>query len=236
MKKFAYIVFFIFITVPAAAQYDFRSDQNFPLFICNYYVNPQPEKIIPSWEYYVNSTFINANYIMMAQFYAAIFKENSSLLTTLFDHHLQNKSIKAKLFMLRILGGINTPESMEYLVRAQEEWKGELVQDVLDKIKNSKHYEVLEEVPRNTDDLDRLWGIFWATGNKKAIRQIISVLYLWEEGYGTAVATGGSAMWSLTKYAAQHPIILQIIIAEKNKSSGTKKKLLEEIVNKADIR
>jgi len=79
-------------------------------------------------------------------------------------------------------------------------------------------------------------GDFLGNRKQKAIRQLISVLYLWEEGYGTAIATGGSAMWSLTKYAAQHPIILQIVIAEMNKSTGTKKKLLEEIVNKADIK
>lgn len=171
---------------------------------------------------------------MMVAYYAAVLREHPTILKTLFDDHLNNNSAKAQLFMLRILVEINTPQSTEYLIKAQQEWQAESVQDALKKIKTSKPYDVLADVPRNTEDLDRLWGIFWATGNKTAISQIISVLSLWEQGRGAAVAIGGAAMWSLTKHANQHPTILQIVIAERDNSSGTQKNLLEKIINNAE--
>jgi hypothetical protein len=236
MKLLAYILFFVLLSTPVAAQYDFQSDQNFSSFICNYYLNPQPEHIVSLWDYYVDSKYFDGGSVMMAAFQAAILKENTSLLKTLFDEHLNNNPARAKLYMLRILLEINTPQSREYLVKAQKEWKEDSVQAVLYTIETSEYYDVLVEIPRDTEDLDRLWGIFWATGNSKAISQIISILYLWEEGRGATAATGGSAMWSLSKYSAQHPRILQIVKSERDNASGTKKKLLEKIVSKAEVK
>ena len=234
MKKCVYIILFLSLSVSVFAQYGFQKGEDFSSFICNYYSNPQPERIPSSFDYYVNLQHVHANSIMMASFYAVLLREHATLLETWFDEHAGNRSAKAKKIILRILAEINTPQSLEYLAEVQKKWQEQSVQDFLEKIKTSKFYDVLADIPRNTADLDRLWGIFWATGNRKAINQIISVLYLWEEGRGRAAATGGAAMWSLSKYAAQHPKILQIVKAERDNSSGTQKNLLEEIVSKVE--
>ena len=234
MKKSVYVLLFLFLSLPVTAQSGFQSNEDFFSFICNYYTNPQPQRLAQSFEYYVNSPYIQANSIMMAQFYTVLLEGDSALLKTIFDEYVSGKSVTAKIFMLQILAEMNTPESSAYLARAQKEWEQDSVQVALVRIKNSEPADVFTEAPKNTADLDRLWGIFWANGNEKAISQIVSVLYLWEEGRGAPAATGGAVKWALTRNAAQHPKILEIIKTEMDSGTETQKKLLQEIITEVE--
>lgn len=233
MKRFAttFVVFFILLPVTVSGQSLFQSDQDFSLFINNYYSSPKPENIVPSIEYYIQSQYYNANQTMMAHFYSTLFKQNNSLLEKIFTNHSQDSSDKAKIFILRILNEMNTPQSIEFLVKASKEWTEDSIQNALKKIKQSRHYDVLANPPRSTADLDRLWGSFYATGNDKAVHQVISVLYLWEEGHGTEVTIGGAAKWSLANNAIHHRKVLEIIKNEMENASGSKRKLLKEIAD-----
>ena len=101
MKKLAYAILFLLLSVPASAQYGFQSSQDFSSFICSYYSNPQPERIISSLKYYVNAPYKHANSTMMAQFYAVLLKEDTGLLKMLFDEPVNNRSVKEKIFLLQ---------------------------------------------------------------------------------------------------------------------------------------
>jgi len=227
---------FLFTSVSAVAQNIFQSDQEFSSFVNNYYLNYQPDKIVPSLDYYIISQYVNYDRTMIAHFYASILKKNTVFLDLLFKKQIMKKSHKERIFFIQILYEINTPKSIEYLVIAKKEWQEKTIQDLFEKIQHSTKHDVLTNVPRNTADLNRLWGNFFATGNNKAITQIISVLYLWEEGRGKEVTIGGAAKWSLAYNAVQHQKVLQIVKNEMEISSGTKRNMLEEIVNKAEKR
>lgn len=230
-KQLLVILFLLCIAIPAAGEPVFQSDKDFYSFVSSFNENPQPDKIKDSLDYYLKSQYLNINPIMIASFYASLLRQDNQLLQTIFVEHLSDETEDAKIFIIRTLGEINTQQSTEHLQQAQKVWPEELIQNFLQEIQQTEYYDVMTNIPRNSSEMDKLWGIYFATGNKRAIDQIISVLHFWEDGRDAEVAIGGAAKWSLTSNAAQHPKVLKEIKNELTISSGIKKALLEEIVN-----
>lgn len=72
---------------------------------------------------------------------------------------------------------------------------------------------VIESIPLEQGPwvLDALWGKFMATGRDEPVERIITALP-WRDIKGdlNRLMVGGSAKWSLTSNAIQHPRVLQI--------------------------
>ncbi len=83
-------------------------------------------------------------------------------------------------------------------------------------------------------DLDMLWGCFFATGDKRYVRKIISTVS-WSKklsGNINKISIGAAAVWSLTSNAEQHKLVMQIL-QEESKSQPELRVDLEKIMEKA---
>ena len=86
------------------------------------------------------------------------------------------------------------------------------------------------------NDLDDRWGAFFATGDAKYVREVIEILDLAEDKADpTVLVVGGAARWSLTSNAYQHKRVLAICEEGARASSGTRKRILDEIVSRAKV-
>jgi hypothetical protein len=84
-------------------------------------------------------------------------------------------------------------------------------------------------------DLDRLWGCFLATGDKRYIHKIISTIPWSKKMTGSLnkISIGAAAVWSLTSNAQQHKRVLQIL-KEESESQPELKDDLVKIIEKAE--
>ncbi len=83
-------------------------------------------------------------------------------------------------------------------------------------------------------DLDMLWGCFFATGDKRYVKKIISTVS-WSKklsGNINKISIGAAAVWSLTSNAEQHKLVMQIL-QEESKSQPELRADLDKIMEKA---
>ncbi len=83
-------------------------------------------------------------------------------------------------------------------------------------------------------DLDMLWGCFFATGDKRYVKKIISTVS-WSKklsGNINKISIGAAAVWSLTSNAEQHKLVMQIL-QEESKNQPELQADLDKIVEKA---
>lgn len=224
------------VTSLTYADYIFKNEDEFGKFVTYYYTNPQKEKVIPSINYYVNSPVYEKvdSRMTTAHFYAYILKTDTELTNKLFENQNQSGTPNSKIFTLNILWLVNNDTSKNLIKKAKESWRDEATQNVVAKIEKTPVYDVLRNTPQTAEDLDSLWCVFFATGSEDAIKRIISVLHLREEGHGMEIIIGGAAQWSLTSNAVQHKRVLNILKNEAKKSTGITKKILEEIIKNAE--
>lgn len=84
-------------------------------------------------------------------------------------------------------------------------------------------------------DLDRLWGCFLATGDKRYIHKIITTIPWSKKMSGSLnkISIGAAAVWSLTSNAQQHKLVLQILKEESENQPELKEDLVK-IIEKAE--
>ena len=240
MKNILITIILILLSFSVSAQEIFSTDDEFNDFFTYYYLNPQPQKIIPFINYYVSSELYNKvnSRMIVAHFAAYTLRGEDYMLEELFKEQNDNGDVSAKIFTLHIFWVADTDRAKELLSKAETSWKNSLVQETIQKFKEWGTYNVLLKTPTNPGDIDNLWGIFMATGNPKAIKQIMTVLPLKKsaekEKNLNKLILSGSAEWSLTANAKQHEKVCDIIKDEAKNATGITKQILEEIIKKVE--
>jgi tetratricopeptide (TPR) repeat protein len=80
--------------------------------------------------------------------------------------------------------------------------------------------------------LDILWANFFATGDERFVKRIMSILPWFGQGNAGKTLLAGTAKWSLTCNAHQHKRVLQICQRERENQPALKK-VLSEVIAKA---
>ena len=143
MKKILVVFLIPIIFTSSYADEIFKTEIEFMEFHTYYHSNPQPEKIIPSINYYVKSPLyenINSRKTI-ADLYANLLKNDSDLLNKLFENQNQSGTSDTKIFTLSILWLIENDESKSLIEKAKESWTDQTVQDIITRMQNSSTYE-----------------------------------------------------------------------------------------------
>ena len=123
MKKVIFFLLLIgLVAFSVCGGETFKDENEFGDFYMYYYLTPQPEKVIPSLTYYVNSPVyekVNAR-MSLCHFYAYILKADPVLLDELFEHQTQSGTSDSKIFTLNILWVINYDRSDNLIKKAKE--------------------------------------------------------------------------------------------------------------------
>ena len=229
----------LLLFVPAAESAgvnSFDSEEQFSEWVTSYYLAPQPERLSSAIRYYADSALYEKQNtrMLMATFFASLFRQDAGLLRKAYEDIAQGGSENAKIFFLNVLWVVDTEDSRAFLAKARTAWTAEPVQRILVRMEGHRPNDLLEVPVDSPAVLDQLWAMFMATGDAAPVRRIISVVHLLEEGHGAEIMVGGAARWALTSNARQHKRVYDICRQELQRSEGTTKSLLEQILAQAD--
>lgn len=152
-----------------------------------------------------------------------------------------------------------SPEDLQVLHTAMLFSRTSEAEDVLKKEYGDKFTDQKQEMPKilemkldRRDSLDMLWGFFYATGDKAAIRRIVNIFIFVDfpdrpdfakvpDDYKPLYTEmPNAAHWSLVSNAQRHPKVRELLEeiyrdkAEESKLSPTEKRRLRNVLNEID--
>ena len=189
----------------------FESDEEISNWTTYYYQNPTPTKTPEFIEYLSKSgIFDNQNSITpIMGFLSGVFKNNPDQITPTLDKITKTNKSHIGVVVLGIWYA-NLPESKEIVYGILE--NNPALKKEIEFLYRGNPMEIVN-IPLEQGPwvLDALWGNFMATGNKAPVERIITALpWIDTKGDMSKLIVGGSARWSLTSNATQHPSVLKI--------------------------
>ncbi|MEM9352647.1 MAG: hypothetical protein AAGA92_06520 [Planctomycetota bacterium] len=178
-----------------------------------YYLDPQPDKVEGAITASSRLGLFDSvgRAPVVVSFLSQVFRRNPSRLAAWLEG-VQGLPLTTRQRVYEAVWKSDTPESKIVLVEFQfrDEDDREEVEEMLSQVPSDVLVEEISE-PR---DLDELWSAFSATGDKRYVERIISVLS-WDDRQASGVENGkgllvGAAKWSLSSQARQHPIVQQV--------------------------
>ncbi len=235
-SKFFFMLMFstlLLVSQGAAQEAPFRSVPEFNRWITHYYLAPEPQRISNALRFYCNSTLFEKESTRgpMAVFFASIFRNNPAAMTGVYEDISLHGSEKQRIFALNCLWLVHNAAGEVLLQRARQEWTSKFARKILQEMKGKEPGELFDRPIRDPVQLDMLWARFSATGDPDVVQKILSYIPLKEKASALDVLLEGTLTWSLARNAQQHPVVYEICKEELMKSSGSKKKLLEEIIS-----
>ncbi|NOQ80997.1 MAG: hypothetical protein GQ548_00550 [Methylophaga sp.] len=234
--KYLIAIFLIAITSIGHANSCSYTSKSFSNWIMEYFRSPNAsiEELSCSLKYYSNSSMFEEypdSRMLTAYFFMNVYPESEYLY--LFNKLNNQSSLNEKMFLLHVLWAKNSENSRNLLAKTAIDWDEPVIQEMVPKMLDSPPRDILIVQPESAAELDNLWAVFFATGNEEPIRQIASVLHLFEEGHGMKIAVAGAAKWSLTSNATHYPEIKAIIQKLEKIASGEQKTVLKDILEKS---
>jgi hypothetical protein len=213
----------------------FRSDSEFDQWMQNYYRSPSPDRLLGAFNYYSASTMYGIAHarLPIAQFFASAYGEDPAALKTLVEAVTSNPASNPRMFALRVLWLADSESSRSLLKQVSDSWRDKNVQALLLEIGDRRPKDLLSQPVQVPAELDMLWSMFFATGDRRPIERLVVVLPLLKEGHGLDIAFGGAAKWSLESNAARHETVLAILEELSPQATGVTKELLQEIIRSA---
>lgn len=204
-----------------------QSERDFSKWMTHYYLHPEPASIAPAIKYAFESRLLDdvrKSGPPIFGFIAGAVKRNPELADMLVREF---SSFNEEQYALLLIGiwyaDLPHDQSRKIVAKALERHPALkkthpfLLQSSVDLLAVSPK--------RGAWVLDALWGNFMATGDKRPVINIISVLPWMDESKKSEViamgkpglylvAVSGAAKWSLTSNAQQHPRVLAICEAQ----------------------
>ncbi len=99
---------------------------------------------------------------------------------------------------------------------------------------SQKSKDIIMRPVQTGKDLDNLWFEYFRSKNPWAVKRVIKALSLRDSPNLNPATVGSAAQWSLESNAKQHPDVLAICKQSLKYTSGTTKKLLQELINNVE--
>lgn len=169
--KFSVIIFVMLIIIPVS-RWAQASNQDTQYYdeLRSYYMDPQPQTIIPKFQRYGSTHLYNTTGIRMVflGFFAGTIERGDVELNDLYNAVMQGGSERDKVFLHNLLTSLNTKEANRLL----KQW------DEYDEHQEVREFEAYAKyaLERPYEDAQFVSGIFYATGNTEYFTPIIKRL------------------------------------------------------------
>lgn len=209
-----------------------ETDQDLNQWLTYYYLHPQPDLVVPATLLAEKKGYLSseAGGPYMA-FLSRVFAENPSKLGT-WIKQLDSIPLRDKPMLWTALYWSHTKESATVLDEIVKTLPPKGQESLVEQI--AKPPEPIEKVTVSGPGvLDMLWGAFFATGDEKYVKRLISVLP-WESQNKDLIKmqVGASARWSLTSNAEQHSKVLEIC-QQVRETEPSLRAVLDPVIEKA---
>lgn len=208
------------------------TEQDLNQWLTYYYLHPQPDLVVPATLLAEKKGFLASdNGGPFMAFLSLVFANNPSRVGG-WIKQLDSIPMKDKPMLWTALYWSHTKESQETLNQIISSLPEKSRKSLLEQV--SKPPVPIEKVEiTGPAVLDMLWGAFFATGDEKYVKRLISVLP-WESQTKDLpkMQVAASARWSLTSNAEQHPRVMKICQQVRDTQPELKAQL-DSIIEKA---
>jgi hypothetical protein len=166
-------------------------------------------------------------------FLAQVSAANTGELETWFGQ-LRNGTEDQKSALALTLWMVGSSGSKALLKSLSSDGSGGFQNYVRELLADDHPPDLLHDDIDNAGFLDALWASFFASGDERYVKRIISALQLVNvHGDTGKMLIGGAARWSLASNAFQHPKVMQICEAEMKELPKEQQPALAEVVQSA---
>ena len=189
-------------------------------WVTYYYLHPRPDLVVSATQFMsAQGLLLKPNTSMpFCTFLANVFTANPAKVEGWFGE-LRTGPEDQKSAMALTLWMADTNGSQNLLKSLSKEGSAPFQKYVNELLADNHRPDLLHDEINNPDCLDSLWVSFFASGDERFVKKIISALPLaQEEDHVELMLVGGAARWSLASNAYQHPKVMEICEATQGTS------------------
>ena len=167
-------------------------------------------------------------------FYSQVFRENPDKLGK-WIKEINEFTERGQGLFLNALWISNVPEAKRYLEQRADAATGHIKAGLRELVESAPP-NLNSVVPNNHIEGDMVWGAFLATGDPIYIVNIIEATAQYDNREDFNVFINAAiGKWSLAANAQQHEIVYRTLEEQLNKYDGKKKKIIQDIFQKAEM-
>lgn len=180
----------------------FKGDEEFSKWMTFYYTNPEPERIVQAYKYYIESSLSeNDNaFAPVIGFFREVLIHNPPLLDELLEEY-PSLHTREKVFFGFLFYYIDEDWADEYLQGLTESEDRHLYKEVF----RDSNLGLLDRPIESPSQLDFLWGSFFASGKYQPIWELVDSMD------HPNVFISQAAVWSVGSNKDQHDLVLQYL-------------------------
>jgi len=200
-----------------------------------YYLHPRPDLVVSATQFMSTQGALQKANVEMpfCVFLANVFAANAAKVETWFGE-LRTGAENQKSALALVLWMAGTSGSQDLLKSLSREGPAGFQKYVNELVADDHRPDFLHDEIKDPGFLDALWASFFASGDERYVKRIISALPLVQEKSDIErMLIGGAARWSLASNAYQHPKVMQICEAQLKELPAEQRAALAEVVQSA---
>lgn len=203
-------------------------------WLTHYYLRPRPELVVSAVQFMSKEHLLEGNaQTPFCVFLAQMFAANTSRMESWFGQ-LRNGPEDQKSALALALWWVGSSDSKAYLKSLSKQGSDGFQNYVHELLADDHPPDLLHDEISDPGLLDALWASFFASGDERYVKRIISALPLINSSGDTGkMLIGGAARWSLASNAFQHPKVMQICEAELKELPEEQRPALAEVIQSA---
>jgi hypothetical protein len=207
-------------------------------WVTYYYLHPRPDLVVSAVKFMSKQGHLQDAHAenTFCVFLARVFAANPADIGTWFNKLREGPEDQesALALVLWMVGSSDTNSLLKSLSGAGSDGFKNYVHELL---ADNHRPDYLHDEISSPEFLDALWVSFFATGDDRYVKRIISALPLLNaEGDTEKILIGGAARWSLSSNASQHPKVMEICEAQLKVIPEEQRPALAEVIQSAQER
>lgn len=202
-------------------------------FIDFYYLHPRPDLTVSALQYFSRTKMLEREALLapFSGFLSQVFRQNPKIAEQCARELTSPSQRKALVYAIWISQLENAPDLLAIVANGANE-------EVKSAVKQFTYQvppDMLKEEVHSAGSIDALWGAYFATGDRRWVEKIVSVLP-WSEAKDDQDrrAIGSTAQWSLATNAAKHKSVRDILEQEQKTAPEVQRRLIAELLKEAD--
>jgi len=204
-------------------------------FIDFYYLHPRPDLTLSALQYFSRNRMLERNTLLapFSGFLSQVFRKNPEIAAQCARGLNSPAERKLLVYAVWLSGLENAPDLLKTIATGAPAEIGELVKQFTFQVPP----DMLADPIRSPGSIDALWGAFFATGDRRYVEKVLSVLpWLEDKRDQDRSEIGSAAGWSLATNAAKQPAVLEILQQNAKTAPEPNHHLIAEVLRQADER
>ncbi len=202
-------------------------------FIDFYYLHPRPELTVSALQYFSRNKMLNREALLapFSGFLSQVFRQNPKVAEQCARELTSPSQRKVLVYSIWMSQLDNAADLLAIVGNGADAETKAVVKQFTYQVPP----DMLKVEIRSAGSIDALWGAYFATGDRRWVAKIVSVLP-WSEAKDDQDrrVIGSSAQWSLETIAAKHKSVRDILDQEQKTAPEGQRRLIANVLREAD--